>query len=176
MTARRIFVAELFGTFCLVFAGTAAIVVNANTAGSITHPGVAMVFGLVVMALIYAVGEVSGAHFNPAVTLGFWMTRRLSKTLVPIYLAAQFGGALLASAAIAGLFGRSSTLGATLPAGSMGQSFLLELLLTMILMVVILCVSTGAKETGIMAGIAVGGVIGFEAMCAGRSLGGRHGR
>jgi len=160
-------VAECFGTFCLVFAGTGAIVVNEVTGGVVSHVGVAVTFGLVVMAMIYAVGDVSGAHLNPAVTFGFWMSRRLGGALVPGYVGAQLAGAFAASLVIVAIFPTSPTLGETLPAGSVMQSLVLETILTLILMLVILRVASGPKETGIMAGIAIGGVVGLEAMFAG---------
>src|SRR5208282_1994630 len=112
-------------------------------------------------------GDVSGAHLNPAVTVGFWLSRRLpSRNVVP-YIVAQLFGAFAASGVLLGMFGNRAALGATIPAGSAWQSFVLETVLTGLLMLVILNVSTGPKETGIMAGIAVGGVIGLEAMFAG---------
>jgi aquaporin Z len=159
--------AELFGTFSLVFAGTGAIVIDQVSGGGVTHVGVGLTFGLVVMAMIYAVGDVSGAHLNPAVTVGFCAARRLPAAQVAPYIASQCGGALLASGALRFLFPTNATLGGTFPAGAANQSFVLELLLTFILMFVILSVSTGAKERGITAGIAVGGVIAFEALFAG---------
>lgn len=159
-------VAELLGTFVLVFAGTGAIVVNAET-GTITHPGIAITFGLVVLALIYALGDLSGAHFNPAVTLGFTAAGRFPLVEVGPYLAAQLAGACAASAAMIALFPESPTLGETLPRGPVPRSFLLELGLTWFLMLAILRVSSGAKEKGITAGIAVGSVIALEAMFAG---------
>jgi aquaporin Z len=162
----RKFAAEALGTFCLVFAGTGAIVVN-DTHGAVTHVGVALTFGLVVLALIYALGEVSGAHLNPAVTLGFLVARRFPARLVLPYLASQCAGALLASACLRLLFPDHSTLGVTRPAGPAGQSFVLEVLLTLLLMFVILSVSTGAREKGLMAGVAVGAVIALEALFAG---------
>lgn len=164
---RRKLLAEFFGTFSLVFAGTGAIVVNDVHDGVVTHVGVALTFGLVVLAMIYAVGDISGAHLNPAVTLGFAAAGRFRVGDVGLYFLAQGLGALAASGTLRALFPNHSTLGATLPAGSVGQSFAFELLLTLILMVVILRVSTGAKEKGITAGIAVGSVIGLEALFAG---------
>jgi aquaporin NIP len=160
--------AELLGTFFLVFTGTGAIVINEVRGGAVTHVGVALTFGLVVLALVYALGEVSGAHLNPAVTLGFVLGRRFpARSAVP-YTLAQCGGALLASGLLRLLFiGETTTLGATRPAGPSWQSFVLEAILTFFLMFVVLSVSTGAKEKGIMAGVAVGAVIGLEALFAG---------
>jgi aquaporin Z len=159
--------AELVGTFILVFAGTGAIVINDATTGTVSHVGVALTFGLVVLAMIYAVGDVSGAHLNPAVTLGFFAARRSQARWVVPYIVSQCAGAVLASLVLRLMFPTHTTLGATLPAGSAGQSFALEAILTFILMFVILSVSTGAKEKGITAGIAVGAVIGLEALFAG---------
>ena len=161
------YAAELFGTFSLVFAGTGAVVIDAVTGGGVSHVGIATTFGLVVMAMIYAVGDVSGAHLNPAVTAGFWLARRLPGRYVAPYVLSQVAGAILASLLLRAMFSNRAFLGATLPAGSAWQSFALEAVLTAVLMFVILCVSTGPKEVGVMAGIAVGGVIGFEAMFAG---------
>jgi aquaporin Z len=158
---------EFLGTFGLVFAGTGAIVINHATGGAITHPGIALTFGLVVLAMIYTFGDVSGAHFNPAVTVAFAAARRFSWGEVPGYLAAQCLGAGLASGVLRLLFPADATLGATRPAGGAIQSFVLELILTALLMLVILSVSAGAKEKGITAGIAVGAVIALEAMFAG---------
>lgn len=159
--------AEFLGTFVLVFAGTGAIVVNQTQSGVVTHPGIAAVFGLVVAAMIYTFGDVSGAHFNPAVTLAFTAAGRFPVCEVPLYLAAQILGATTASALLSHLFPGSKTLGATLPAGSAGQSFIFEAVLTLILMLVILQVSTGAREKGITAGIAIGATVGLEALFAG---------
>ncbi len=159
--------AELIGTFILVFAGTGAIVINDARSGVISHVGIALTFGLVVLTMVYAVGDVSGAHLNPAVTLGFFAARRLSARWIVPYIVSQCAGALLASLVLRFMFPTHTTLGATLPAGSVGQSFALEAILTFILMFVILSVSTGAKEKGITAGIAVGAVIGLEALFAG---------
>jgi MIP family channel proteins len=159
--------AEIIGTFCLVFAGTGAIVVNDVSGGVVTHVGVSLTFGLVVMAMIYAIGDVSGAHLNPAVTLGFWFARRFPGKAVVPYIACQLLGALLASSVLRAMFPSHVYLGATHPAGAPMQSFALEVALTAMLMFVILAVSSGAKEKGLMAGIAVGGVIGFAALFAG---------
>ena len=157
---------ELFGTFALVFAGTAAIVVN-DLSGQVTHVGVSLTFGLIVLSMIYALGDVSGAHLNPAVTIGFFLARRFSGRWVLPYVASQCVGALLASCLLRLLFPESTALGATLPSGPPLQSFILEVVLTLFLMFVILSVSTGAKEKGITAGIAVGAVIALEALFAG---------
>lgn len=159
--------AEFFGTFTLVFAGTGAIVINEVTGGTIGHAGIALTFGLVVLAMIYTVGDISGAHLNPAVTIAFWRAQRFPGAEVLPYILSQTGGALLASGLLRILFPGPTGMGATLPAGSAAQSFVLEVILTFILMLVILNVSTGAKEKGITAGIAVGSVIALEAMFAG---------
>lgn len=161
------YVAEAIGTFALVFAGTGAIVVNDVSQGAISHAGIALTFGLVVMAMIYAIGDVSGAHINPAVTIAFWVAKRFDGREVVPYIVAQLLGAFAASGVLRVLFLEHDTLGATLPAGQWWQSFVFEVLLTFILMFVILNVSTGAKEKGIMAGAAIGGVVAFEAMFAG---------
>ena len=163
----RKLIAEFIGTFALVFAGTGAIVINDVSQGAITHVGIALTFGLVVLAMIYTLGDISGAHLNPAVSLGFWVARRFPGSAVGLYVTSQSAGALAASLLLRLLFPSHSTLGATLPAGSQWQSFILEFVLTFLLMFVILNVSTGAKEKGITAGIAIGSVIGLEAMFAG---------
>ena len=157
---------EAFGTFWIVFAGTGAIVAS-DTSSGFSHIGVALVFGLVVFAMISALGDVSGAHFNPAVTIGFCFARRFpGKTVLP-YISSQIAGALLASAVVRALFPAHATLGATNPAGTFLQSWILEVILTWGLMFVILSVSTGASEKGITAGLAVGALIGLEALFAG---------
>lgn len=163
----RKYVAEILGTFGLVFAGTGAVVVDAVTGGGVTHVGIALTFGLIVMAMIFAVGDISGAHLNPAVTIGFYVARRIERKCVLPYIFSQLAGAFLASAALLLLFGNHASLGATLPLGPTIQSFALESILTGLLMFVILCVSTGPKEVGTMAGVAVGGVIALEAMFGG---------
>jgi len=160
--------AEALGTFALLFTGCGAIVINQETGGTaVTHVGVALTFGLIVLALIYAFGDVSGAHFNPAVTLGFVAAGRFPISAVPGYVVAQLAGAVTACGLLRLLFPANVRLGATLPAGPPHQSFVLELVLSFLLMLVILNVATGAKEKGITAGIAVGAMIGLEALFAG---------
>jgi aquaporin Z len=163
----RRLVAELLGTFALVFAGTGAIIIDDVTGGAVSHVGIALTFGLVVLAMIYALGDVSGAHLNPAVTLRFFAARRFPARWVLLYILNQCAGALLASVLLRCLFPSHSSLGATIPAGSALQSLVLEIVLTWLLMFVILSVSVGPKEKGVMAGIAVGAVIAFEALFAG---------
>jgi aquaporin NIP len=150
-----------------VFAGTGAIVINNLTGGAVSHVGVALTFGLIVLAMVYTLGDISGAHINPAVTIGFFAARRLPGKIVFPYVASQAAGAFAASFALRFLFPQSNTLGATTPAGSAMQSFVLETILTALLMFVILSVSTGAREKGITAGIVVGAVIALEALFAG---------
>lgn len=159
--------AEFLGTFAMVFAGTGAIIINDISGGVVSHVGIALTFGLVVLAMIYALGDVSGAHLNPAVTLGFYTARRFAVGLVAPYIISQMIGAIVASGALRLLFPQHATLGGTHPAGSSLQSFILEILLAAILMFVILSVSTAAKEKGVTAGIAVGAVIALGALFAG---------
>jgi len=163
----RRYAAEVIGTFALVFAGTGAIVVNDVTDQTVTHVGIALTFGMVVMALIYALGDISGAHINPAVTIGFWTARQFDGKQVAPYIISQLLGAIAASVTLRVLFLEHDSLGATLPAGTWWQSFVLEVILTFLLMFVILNVATGAKEKGIMAGAAIGATVGLEAMFAG---------
>ncbi|MFK7769646.1 MAG: MIP/aquaporin family protein [Mariniblastus sp.] len=159
--------AELVGTYCLVFAGTGAIVIN-DIYGSVSHLGIGLTFGLVVMAMIYSLGDLSGAHINPAVTIAFWVAKRFEGILVLPYIMSQMFGAILASLTIRFLFADHETLGSTLPiAGAWGQSFMLEFILTAILMFVILRVSSGSRETGMMAGTAIGATVALEAILAG---------
>jgi aquaporin Z len=159
--------AECLGTFALVFTGTGAVVINDVSGGAVTHLGVALTFGLIVLAMVYALGDVSGAHLNPAVTLGFFAARRFAGRWVVPYIVCQLAGAFLASVALRFMFPGSTTLGATLPAGDALQSFVLETILAFLLMFVILSVSTGSKEKGVLAGVAVGSVIALEALFAG---------
>jgi aquaporin Z len=160
-------IAEFFGTFALVFAGTGAIVIDEVSGGAVSHVGVALTFGLIVLAMIYTLGDISGAHLNPAVTLGFFAARRMPAVQVLPYVVSQCSGAIGASLLLRFLFPTNASLGSTAPAGPALQSFVLEVILTAILMFVILGVSTGASEKGITAGIAIGAVIGLEALFAG---------
>ncbi len=159
--------AEFLGTFFLVFAGTGAIVIDETSGGGIGHAGIALTFGLVVLVAVHTFGDVSGTHLNPAVTVGFAAARRFPWSEVPAYAGAQLAGAFAASGLLKLLFPAPGTLGATLPAGSPVQSFAVEIVITAMLMLVILSVSTGAKEKGITAGIAIGSMVGLAAMFAG---------
>ena len=158
--------AEFLGTLGMVFAGTGAIIVNDQT-GALGHAGIALTFGLIVLAMIYCFGDVSGAHMNPAVTIGFAAAGRSEWQTVPGYITAQLLGALAASGLLKFLFPANARLGATLPAGAVAQSFVLEIVLAFFLMLVVLSVSTGAREKGVTAGIAIGAIIALEAMFAG---------
>jgi len=161
--------AEIIGTFGMVFCGCGAMTVNEITNGSVTHVGIAITWGLIVMAMIYAFGETSGAHFNPAVTIGFAFAKKFSWKQVPKYILSQVIGSFLAIVLLWFLFPESESFGHTYPAEGFEpyKAFVLELILTFFLMVVIINVSTGSKEIGTMAGIAIGGVILLEAMLAG---------
>lgn len=159
--------AEALGTFALVFCGTGAIVINQESGGAVTHVGVALTFGFIVMAMIYALGGISGAHLNPAVSLAFAIAGKFDWKNVLPYIASQIVGALLASFVLRLLFPANELLGATLPAGTATQSFVLEFLLTFFLMLVIINVATGSKEQGMFAGLAIGGTVLLEAMFAG---------
>ena len=161
------FISEIIGTFALVFCGTGAMVINDFTGGTVTHVGVAITFGLIVMGMIYAFGDISGAHMNPAVTIGFAYAKKFPWKEVPAYVLAQLIGAFLASGILLYLFPESQTLGATLPGLSALKVFILEIILSFFLMVVIINVSTGSKEIGVVAGIAIGSVVLLEAMFAG---------
>ena len=161
------YAAECAGTFALVFAGCGAIIVNDIYPGSLGHVGVCLVFGLVVMAMIYAVGNVSGAHFNPAVTLAFAVAGRLPKRAVAPYMGSQLIGALIAAGLLSLLFPDHGNLGATAPSGSMLQSFTIEVALSFLLMFVILNVSAGYMEKGTIAGLAVGGTVALGALMGG---------
>ena len=163
----RKYLAEFLGTYALVFAGTGAIVINQQSGGAITHVGIAITFGLVVMSMIYAFGSISGAHLNPAVSIAFTMSGRFALKELPWYIGAQLAGALAASLTLHFMFPASELLGATMPAGSEMQSFIMELILSFFLMLVIINVASGSKEQGMFAGLAIGAVVALEAMFAG---------
>ncbi|HEX7412584.1 MAG TPA: aquaporin [Bacteroidia bacterium] len=161
------YIAEFVGTFALVFCGTGAIIINQQTGGQVSNVGIAITFGLIITAMIYTFGETSGAHFNPAVTLGFYAAGLFKAKEIFPFIASQVVGAFAASGLLKLLFPESLNLGTTLPAGSPMQSFILECVLGFFLMIVILFTSQGSKETGVMAGIAIGATILLEAMFAG---------
>jgi aquaporin NIP len=165
MVSRKL-LAEGIGTFALVFAGAGAVVVDART-HALGHAGVAITFGLVIMAMIYAVGHVSGAHFNPAVSFAFALTRHFPWPRAAAYWAAQLAGALLAAALLRGSLGSDAHLGATLPSGSQGQSFVWEVVLTFFLMFVIMAVATDTRAVGEAAALAIGGTVGLDALFGG---------
>jgi len=160
--------AEALGTFCLVFAGTGAIVVDGVSGGELGHPGIAGAFGLAVAVAIFAVGHISGAHINPAVTLAFAAARHFRHRDVVPYWLGQLAGAILASLALRGLFGAGSGLGATHPShvGAAG-ALLVEAGLTAVLMAVILAVATDTRAAGSLAAIAIGATVGLEALVMG---------
>jgi aquaporin NIP len=161
------YLAELLGTYALVFAGTGAIIIDQQTHGSITHVGIAITFGLIVMSMIYTFGDISGAHLNPAVSIAFTIAKTFPvKELLPVVVS-QLTGAVLASLTLKFLFPANQFLGATIPVGSAGQSFILEFILTFFLMLVIINVAKGSKEQGMFAGLAIGSVVALEAMFAG---------
>ncbi len=164
---RKNYLAEAIGTFALVFCGTGAIVTNQVNPGHIGHVGIALSFGLIVLAMIYTFGQISGAHFNPAVTLAFALAKTFPLKQVLPYLTSQLVGAVLASLTLKLLFPDQSSLGATMPHGSETQSFVLEFIMSYLLMIVILQVAHGAKEVGLLAGIAIGSMVGLEAMFGG---------
>lgn len=158
--------AEFLGTFFLVFAGTSAIVVDSMT-HAVTHVGVSLVFGLVITVLIYAFGHISGAHFNPAVTIGFWALGEFPGRQVPWYIASQLFGAIAASSVVLGLFGRTASLGVTMPHSAPEVALVLETLMTLLLVVVIFGSAVHGKAVKSFAGIAIGGTIGLDALFGG---------
>jgi aquaporin NIP len=162
----RVLVAEAIGTFALVFAGCGAIMVDAKTK-QLGHVGVAITFGLVILCGIYAVGHISGAHFNPAVSFAFALTRHFPWPRTLAYWAAQIIGAITAAALLRASLGNIAHVGATFPSGSERQAFVWELVMTAFLMFVILAVATDTRAVGEAAAIAIGGTIGLDAMFGG---------
>jgi aquaporin Z len=169
--SKRAWVAEAIGTFALVFCGTGAIISNEASGGLVTHVGISLSFGLTVLAMIYAIGDASGAHINPAVTFGFWIAGRLRGKYVLPYVVSQCGGAVLASLCLWVVFPQTGTLGQTVPSVVSAKAFTIEVILTFFLIFVIIHVATGAREKGIMAGIAVGSVVALESLFAGSVTG-----
>lgn len=161
------YLAEVAGTFILVFAGTGVVVVNQEMNGVVTLPGIAACWGFIIIATVYAFGDISGNHLNPAVTLAFAADDRFNWKEVPAYMLSQMAGAFTASGLLHLLFPANTALGVTQPSGSEWQSFVLEVIMTFILMLVILRVSTGAKEKGITAGIVIGGTVWFLVLFGG---------
>ncbi len=159
--------AEGVGTFTLTFAGCGAIIADGLSDGAVTHVGIALTFGLAIMAMVIAIGETSGAHINPAVTVGFLIAGRMKALDAAGYIIAQSIGGLAAAFALHAIYPDAATLGQTTPAGSAMQSFVLEIILTFFLMFVILCVATGSKEQGLMAGVAIGGTITLDVLFGG---------
>ncbi|MEI8105128.1 MAG: aquaporin [Actinomycetes bacterium] len=162
----RALTAEFIGTFMLVFAGCGAIMVDTRT-HELGHVGVALTFGLVITAMIYAVGHISGAHFNAAVTFAFALTRHFPWRRAVAYMGVQLLGALAAAAVLRGSLGNIAHLGATLPSGSEGQSLLWEIILSFILMFVVMAVATDTRAVGEAAAIAVGATVAMDALFGG---------
>lgn len=161
------YLAEAIAAFTLVFAGCGAVIIDRISHGQVTHVGVAVTFGLVIAAMIYATGHISGAHINPAVTLAFALTRHFPFARVPGYWLAQLAGASIAGLVLRALFGNIAHLGATLPAHGDGQSFVLEVILTFFLMFVIMAVATDDRAVGQAAALAIGGTVLLDAMFGG---------
>lgn len=157
--------AEFTGTFILVFCGTGAIIINENTGGVVSHSGVALTFGMVVCSIIYTFGNISGAHFNPAVTISLRAKNIIETSVMLRYILFQIAGAFTASILLKIIFPQSETLGATLPSIPPLKAVIMEFLLTFILMLTILKVAV--KEKSILAGLVIGGVVWFEAQFAG---------
>ncbi len=164
----RKLIAEALGTFALVFTGCGAIVVNDVSGGAIGHLGICTIFGLIVMAIVYSFGDVSGAHINPAVTIAFWLSGRFPAKEVAPYIVAQCIGSIAACGLMLFLFPNEGTyLGSTLVSGTVMQSFVLEAVITFLLMLIIIMVATGSKEVGTLAGIAIGAAVAVLALLAG---------
>ena len=161
------YLAEGIGTYGLVFCGTGAIIINEISGGAVTHLGIAVTFGLIVMAMIYTFGDISGSHLNPAVTIAFAFIHKIAISEAIKYIFSQIVGALLASLTLHFLFPENQNLGATLPAGSESQSFILEFILTFFLMLIVLHTSQGTKEVQNLTGIVIGSTVLLEALFAG---------
>ena len=165
------YISEFFGTFCLVFCGSGSIITNDISNGDISHVGISLTFGLIVMAMIFAIGDISGAHINPAVSIAFTLAGNFNKKDLIPYIFSQTLGAIFASGILFILFPTHISQGGTLPSDSCFQTFIIEFILTFILMFVIIKVSSGSKEIGTLAGISIGGVVCLEALFAGTITG-----
>jgi MIP family channel proteins len=166
-TLARRATAEGFAAFALVFAGCGAIVAD-HTGGDLGTVGIAAVFGLVVMAMVYATGHLSGAHINPAVTIAFVASRHFAARDAVAYIAAQLTGATLAAVALLAVWtDKPADLGATVPSVGVGSAFLYEFLLTAFLMFVITAVATDTRAVGAAAAIAIGGTVALDAAFGG---------
>lgn len=163
----RRLIAESLGTFFLVLIGPGAVMVDAYSGGAVGHTGVALAFAFVVTTMVYALGHLSGAHINPAVTIGFWSARRFPSREVVPYVIAQALGAVTASLTLRATLGPIGHLGATLPALSLGAAFVIEALLSFALMFVIMAVATDERAADGFAGVAVGLTVGFCALTGG---------
>jgi aquaporin NIP len=160
--------AEGVGVFALVFAGCGAIVSEAEHPGALGAIGIALVFGLIVMAMVYATGHLSGAHLNPAVTLAFVAIRHFRRAEALAYVGAQLAGALLAAGLLAAIWpSQPAMLGATVPTVGAGSAFAYEAVLTAFLMFVIMAVATDTRAVGAGAAIAIGGTVGLDALFGG---------
>lgn len=163
----RSYIAEILGTFILIFCGTGVIVVSQEFNGIISHPAISITVGIVVATMIYGFGDISGAHMNPAVTFGFYLAKEFPLKEILPYFISQAIGAIGASALLRYTFPTNEGLGMTLPGIGINQALVFEIILAFILMIVILNVAKGSKEKGLFAGIAIGGVIAMEIMFAG---------
>jgi aquaporin NIP len=167
LTFARKVVAEIIGTFFMIFAGCGSVIIDKKTDGSITHLGVSLVWGMVVMILIYTIGHISGAHLNPSVTLAFAVVRRFPWTQVPAYIGAQVFASISAGFVLRLMFGEVAHMAATVPAGSTMQSFVLEIIVTFFLMFVVSAVATDTRAIGELAGLAVGTTVAMNVIVAG---------
>ena len=161
------YIAEFLGSFALVFFGTGAIIVDHVYKGVLTHTGIAISFGLVIMVMIYALADISGAHFNPAVSIALSIAKKFPLHQVVPYILTQLTGCIAASCVLKYLFPADTMLGVTLPTGSECQSFIMELILSFFLMLVIIHVATGSKEQGMLGGLAIGATVMLEALVGG---------
>ncbi|MBL4587378.1 MAG: MIP family channel protein [Flavobacteriales bacterium] len=163
----RKLLAEFLGTFGLVFAGCGIVVVNDVAGGIVGHLGISTVWGLIVMTMVYSFGDVSGAHINPAVSIAFWLSGRFPLKELGPYIVAQSVGSITASGLLFYLFPTNEYYGTTLVSDTIMQSFVMEIVITFLLMLIIIMVATGSKEVGILAGVAIGAAVAIFALLAG---------